>query len=164
MRLDSAQFALTHSMKKSHLNRFEILLVLLPILLMLGAMTWIMKKLPQNEFKLSHALSDSRLIELMDKEKNKVSFEQVHINSSSRLLAFMSGVSTIIFVITMLSYSGYVAMLGGEIPDFSRLWTIVMGLGFGVVPYGFNRLSKKSPTGADVSSESGSAAAAKPGV
>ena len=144
MHLDSVQYILNHPVIRNHLNNFELFLVLLPVLLTLCLVFWVVKVLWKLGYNLMSALSDNRLLAVKDKDGKVVTTQQVHINSSSRLLAFLSGMATIVFVITMLSYCGYVVLLGREVPDFSRLWTIVAGLGFGVLPYGFNRFGKKA--------------------
>lgn len=55
--------------------------------------------------------------------------------SSSRLIAFLSSMSASILAICIFSYYMYFAVNGLETPEFEDLWTILVALGIGVIPY-----------------------------
>ena len=59
--------------------------------------------------------------------------------STSRLLAFITGLIAIIIAVCLVSYHGYALFAGcsGE-KQLDSLWKILAGLGIGVIPYGIN--------------------------
>ncbi len=59
--------------------------------------------------------------------------------STSRLLAFITGVTAILVSICLVSYYAYAMFAGcGNDAQLNALWKILMGLGIGIVPYGIN--------------------------
>ena len=59
--------------------------------------------------------------------------------STSRLLAFITGVTAILIAICLVSYYAYAIFAGcGNEPQLNALWKILMGLGIGIIPYGIN--------------------------
>ncbi len=59
--------------------------------------------------------------------------------STSRLLAFITGVTAILIAICLVSYYAYAMFAGcGNDAQLNALWKILLGLGIGIIPYGIN--------------------------
>lgn len=112
--------------KFSHLSW---LIVIVPLVFLIGILIWVKIKL--SDFNLRRALSEIKII-----NNNKEEIE-----SSSRLLAFLSGVVALILSVTLILVSLYVYLETGLVPDFSHLVNVVLALGIGVVPYTVNRIA-----------------------
>ena len=65
----------------------------------------------------------------------------VYMPSVSRIIVFLSGLTTLAVVVCFVSYNAYCMIKGQPLPDFKNLFEIITGLGLGVVPYGFNKLT-----------------------
>lgn len=63
------------------------------------------------------------------------------VGSTSRLIAFLAGIVALLVSVCLITYYAYfmIAECQGNI-NFSELWTILAGLGIGIVPYGLNVL------------------------
>jgi hypothetical protein len=61
--------------------------------------------------------------------------------SVSRLVAFISGITSVSLAVCITSYYFYRSFLGHENVDISNLSNVLYGLGLGVLPYGFNKIS-----------------------
>lgn len=61
--------------------------------------------------------------------------------SVSRIIVFLSGLTTLAVVVCFVSYNAYCMIRGIVLPDFKNLFEIIVGLGLGVVPYGFNKIT-----------------------
>ena len=105
--------------------------------------------LSRGGFKLSSALSENVKVEIPNpdetakKDKPVITIDKP-ISSSSRLIAFMSGVSAITIAISTVTFYFFCVMSGRTIPEMKNLWEVVFGLGIGVVPYTANRFFAKS--------------------
>ncbi len=74
-------------------------------------------------------------------ELKQVDGKTEHVESSSRLIAFLSGIValTISLTITMVSMHKYLST--GTLPDFQNLVNALLALGIGVVPYSINKVA-----------------------
>lgn len=122
-------------------------LIILPVLLLLLAMIFLFFLL-RGKFRLSDCFKENEPVTVTNPaflQPNALpnTPQQITIqpNSSSRILAFISGITAVVAAICALSYAFYVNLLTGSFPDFSKLFDAIMGLGIGIVPYGFNRLA-----------------------
>lgn len=67
--------------------------------------------------------------------------EEVNKVSISRLMALVTGILTIIFVLLVCCLFIYCFLKGKTMPDLDKLVAIFVSLGIGVVPYSFNKVS-----------------------
>ncbi|HXU28844.1 MAG TPA: hypothetical protein VN698_16560 [Bacteroidia bacterium] len=68
--------------------------------------------------------------------------EPIYYPSISRIIAFLSGLTTLIVVVSFMSYYAYCMFAGfTEMPKFEGLSNLIMGLGLGVLPYSVNRVA-----------------------
>lgn len=65
----------------------------------------------------------------------------VYQPSTSRLIAFLSALTTLIIVICFISYYAYCMIRCKELPAFEDLFNVVLALGLGIVPYGVNKVT-----------------------
>jgi hypothetical protein len=68
--------------------------------------------------------------------------ENIQPKSSSRLLAFISGLVSIGLASVFCSFWVYRFFQTGASPDLSHITNVLLSLGLGVVPYAFNKISK----------------------
>lgn len=61
--------------------------------------------------------------------------------STSRLLAFVSGLTTVGLATCITSFYFYRSFLGDANTNLGNLSTVIYGLGLGVIPYGFNKIA-----------------------
>jgi len=61
--------------------------------------------------------------------------------SISRLLALISGVTSVALAACVATFYMYRWSLGDTNPDIGHLSTVLYGLGLGVIPYGFNKVA-----------------------
>jgi hypothetical protein len=67
--------------------------------------------------------------------------------SASRLIAFLTGVVALTIGICMCTFYMYCYFnTPGNMPDLSKLSTVILGLGIGVIPYGTNQVSSALKT------------------
>lgn len=113
----------------------------------LGLFAYIARRLRIEGFKFFDALSTCDPVKAKDpNDPNKETFE--YRNSSSRLIAFMSGLAAIVISITLMSFYFYDILIGTTVGKeyFDGIWKIIAGLGIGVLPYGFNMFSTSPNT------------------
>lgn len=65
----------------------------------------------------------------------------VYYLSSSRLIAFLSALTTLLIVVCVMCYYAYCMMKCNQMPDLKHLLELFLGLGLGIIPYGINRLT-----------------------
>ena len=100
----------------------------MPVTMLLFAIVFAFK------FRNSKELKFSRLIGLSEKND-----EDDKLLSSSRFIALLTGLTAIFVTTTLVMYYGYIMVAECNIKlPLSQLWTIIAGLGIGVIPYGFN--------------------------
>jgi hypothetical protein len=134
--------------KEAILSFGQWLIVWMPVLLFLLLFVYFMIRLRQEKFKLSEALSSCEPREVSTSNDPTVK-EVKLIPSSSRLIAFMSGLEAIVISTTLMTFYYYdiIAKVGD--PQSSYLdsaWKVIAGLGIGVIPYGFNMLKEAQKT------------------
>lgn len=61
--------------------------------------------------------------------------------SVSRIIVFLSGLTTLGVVVCFVSYNAYCMVKGIPLPCFKNLFEIIIGLGLGIIPYGFNKIT-----------------------
>ena len=61
--------------------------------------------------------------------------------SISRLIAFISGITSIALATCIVSFYFYRSFLGEQNINLGNLSTVLFGLGMGVLPYGFNKIA-----------------------
>ena len=66
--------------------------------------------------------------------------------SVSRIIAFVSSLTTLAVIVCFISYYGYCMLKHQPLPVFENLFEIIFGLGLGILPYGFNRVTETSKT------------------
>jgi di/tricarboxylate transporter len=115
-----------------------VIVFFMPVTMLIFALIFTIK------FRNSKELKFSRLVGLTE-DVNK----EDKLLSSSRFIALLTGLTAIFVITTLIMYYGYimVAECNIELP-LSQLWTIIAGLGIGVIPYGFNvwnRNNKENP-------------------
>ncbi|MCC6370543.1 MAG: hypothetical protein IT236_05995 [Bacteroidia bacterium] len=125
------------------------LLILLPVLLFLYLSLYFMRWLKFEKFKLSDALAnDSPNSEFsititttpdpkdLTKQIVTETKEPNYSKSTSRLIAFLTAISSIVIALCLITFYayGYVTK-SGQMAGLDELWKIIAGLGIGVVPY-----------------------------
>jgi hypothetical protein len=66
----------------------------------------------------------------------------VYRPSVSRIIAFISSLTTLAVIVCFISYYGYCMLKHQALPVFENLFEIIFGLGLGILPYGFNRITE----------------------
>ncbi|MGA7161333.1 MAG: hypothetical protein WBZ48_10050 [Bacteroidota bacterium] len=124
------------------------LLVSMPVLLLLLLLFVSLAVLKRTGFNLGDALSENEPVQKTIPNPNaNLATAKPTINiseypqSSSRLLAFLTSIVAIVLVISATTYSFYVGLKFGKMPDLGSLQTFALSLGVGVVPYAFNRIA-----------------------
>lgn len=140
--------------KEVVLSKPQKVLVILPILLffMCLLITFLFAKRSKVDFKQAlfcdepeevTKLSGSQTnptetvkVSLLDKDGNLV-----YMPSVSRIIAFLSSLTTLAVIVCFVSYNAYCMLTKQNLPDFKNLFEIIAGLGLGIVPYGFNKIT-----------------------
>ena len=145
--------------KPIDLGFFQWLIVWMPVLFFLFLFLFFMTRLRKEGFKLADALSSCVPIEITNisattngittvsppttSSDPPVPKDMILLRSSSRLIAFMSGLTAIVISITLMTFYFYDILAGVNTSQTSYLdsvWKIIAGLGIGVLPYGFNMI------------------------
>ncbi|WP_338870798.1 hypothetical protein WBJ53_23700 [Spirosoma sp. SC4-14] len=164
-KIDKAQPSATCRFCQSELSAGERWLVSMPLLLFVVASFYVLSRLRQEGYKLSDALKENYTVDVkntpeaatakLETQKNLMAeganaaeaeavtqtTTEVRPQSTSRLIAFFAGMAAIIVSVSAITFFFYVYLRTGEQPEFESLWNVVLGLGVGVVPYAFNRIS-----------------------
>jgi hypothetical protein len=149
------------NLKPIDLGVFQWLIVWMPVLFFLFLFFFFMSRLRKEGFKLADALSSCVPIEVSDVAPvasgiisvppppdpgtTPVPKIMILLRSSSRLIAFMSGLTAIVISITLMTFYFYDVLAGVNTSQTSYLdsvWKIIAGLGIGVLPYGFNMIKE----------------------
>ncbi len=164
-KLDSTNKALSDSLKKvttgevcktccakAELGWRQWLLVFLPVLFTLLLGIYFIRWIKKDGFKLADALSATQgstntVTERRTDAANPAqpavetttTTGQEPVRSTSRFIAFITGVAAIIIAVCLVTYYAYFAIAGCPAPpNYEDLWKILAGLGIGVIPYGVN--------------------------
>lgn len=101
-----------------------VLIGCLPMLMLLFSLIFIWKFRKSDDFKIS------KLLAVSDDEK---------VQSTSRFIALLTGLTAIFVAATLVMYQGYILVAQCDSTmDIDRLWKILAGLGIGIIPYGIN--------------------------
>ena len=96
--------------------------------LVMGVIMLVLLLVKLNSYNLKEALSTDH------DPKNR-------IPSASRLVAFISGISAILFSFCIFVFYTLVYIKTGEYPDIEPLTNSLLALGIGVVPYSINKVT-----------------------
>jgi hypothetical protein len=135
----------------NHLSFQQALIITSPTLLSILFMVYCIVRLRKEGFKLSDALAGdcpvSREIENPKYDPQNVKAAPATITvvdypkSSSRLIAFFSGLAAIVISVTTVTYFFYMYFRTGQTPDLDKMSTIILSLGIGITPYALNKFS-----------------------
>jgi hypothetical protein len=128
------------------------LLVFLPVIFTLLLGFYFIRWIRKDGFKLADALSATQattatVVERRTDPANPVqpvvetttTAGQEPVRSTSRFVAFVTGIAAIIIAVSLVTYYAYFAIAGCPAPpNYEDLWKILAGLGIGVIPYGVN--------------------------
>lgn len=125
-------FVCNNKSMTTYQNVLVILPVVLGILFIIILIFWIRV----SNYSLKDALSSRQIKLKKDDDTINVS---APLPSTSRLMAFITGICAIIIALCLTTYYGYyeIAECNGKM-EFDGLWKILVGLGIGVLPYGIN--------------------------
>jgi len=140
------------------LDTAEKLYVFLPIVLFLILFFIMLRRLRLSGFNFAKAMEGDTPIAI-DKinpaatpgntQPSTISVSQVDVNgdpvmpkSSSRLLAFFSGMAALTVALCLVSYYVYFGIRGTNAPSMDGLLEAVLGLGIGIVPYAMNKITQ----------------------
>lgn len=131
------------------------LLVLSPIVLFFLVLLYLALRLRNEGFKLADALDETtpKIKTIENPQYNvttavtgtvppTINVTDSPNRSTSRLIAFLSGLAAILIAVSSASYFFYMYFRTGHEPDISKLYYILLALGIGVTPYVFNKLSE----------------------
>ncbi|MBS1513643.1 MAG: hypothetical protein JSS63_01335 [Bacteroidetes bacterium] len=135
---------------KKDLDTFEkIIIWITPVMFLFFSFLCIIFLL-KSRFDLGDTLSeyveipkfDSSGNAVLDSNKNQVN-ESVKKKSSSRFIAFFSGLAAIIISLSIATFTIYriIKYPYAKLPDFSNLLAFIIPLGIGVIPYSFNKVA-----------------------
>lgn len=131
------------------------LLVWLPPVLFIVLFFYFMNWLKKDNFKLSDALSKdepdyfeaseakpdpsdpTKTITITTRTPN-------YPKSASRVIAFLSGLTSIVIGICLITFYAYAFVYAKPMPDIEAIWKIIASLGIGVVPY-VSKIAKGGP-------------------
>lgn len=115
------------------------ILIASPIILGILFISYFIYELKKNSFNFAEAVSGKVLEKSSNESKGVKQIEDKYIGSTSRLLAFITGLSAIVIALCLTCFYGYymISECNGKM-EFDGLWNILIGLGIGVIPYGIN--------------------------
>ena len=149
------------------------IITLMPITVAIATFSFFLNWLKKEHYKLSDALSGCDPVTLVNKTTTTVTTQGSQNPSSaaapltaipnqstevanttdtlpkstSRLIAFMTGVTAIICSLSFMTLFIYSHLFGTDATlNFDGIWKILAGLGVGTIPYGFNMWKKRSTT------------------
>ena len=165
--MTSSSFAQGNKVPKT-ISSLEQFLAYLPVILFVLVLIIIFWKLNKESYKIGDALKENTTIEisednpaLAEKPKpattgaNDVSPQPtdtttattpfvpktIQPKSSSRLIAFISGLVSVGIATSLCSFWMYTYFNGDKNVDLSHLTNVLLSLGIGVIPYAVNKIS-----------------------
>jgi len=124
------------------------LLVLLPVVLGVFTFNYIMRWLKKDGFKLSDAVSATPVPVApaaapaggVAGTPPATTPPPPPVPSTSRLIAFLSGIAAIVMALCFTTYFAYFSLIDkpSGITAFKDLWPILASMGIGVIPYAVN--------------------------
>lgn len=143
------------------LGFLQWLIVWMPVLLFLFLFLFFLIRLRSEGFLIANALSSCVPVEVANvaPDVNGIIMisapatpsnppaprDMMLLRSSSRLIAFMSGLTAIVISITLMTFYFYDVLSGTNTSQtlyLDSVWKIIVGLGIGVLPYGFNMIKE----------------------
>ncbi len=136
------------------LSSQQKLLIMLPVALFFLCLfiTFLFAKKYHFNFRKSFNSEDAEQITIQSNPKVnpnetiKITFlengKPVYKPSVSRIIAFLSSLTTLAVIVSFISYYAYCMLKGIDLPDFKNLFEVIVGLGLGIIPYGFNKVTK----------------------
>lgn len=132
------------------LSTLEQLLSFAPIVFYIGTTGIIFLKLKKEDYKIGDALKENEIItvsvpnpseETARSESAPFVDQKTQPKSSSRLLAFLSGMLTLGLSSVFCSFWIYRYFQTGLSTNLDDIVEVLLTLGLGVVPYAFNKIS-----------------------
>jgi hypothetical protein len=137
----------------SALDGWQRLIVFSPFIFSIIVGGYCAYRLRREDFRLSEALAESN--PMFKKNVPNPNFnadnpgdepptiEQIDLpnKSTSRIIAFFSGMAAIVISLAATSYFFYMFLKTGKAPEIDKLFDILLGLGIGVIPYSFNKMA-----------------------
>jgi hypothetical protein len=148
-----------------------LIITFMPVLLAIAAFSFFLNWLKKEHYKLSDALSGCDPVTLVSKTTTTMTTQgspnpplatappaalpnqstevanttDTLPKSTSRLIAFMTGVTAIICSLSFMTLFIYSHLFGTDATlNFDGIWKILAGLGVGTIPYGFNMWKERS--------------------
>jgi hypothetical protein len=125
-------------------------LIFLPVMLFLIFSILLFFKIKKSSVTLSQLLSEKDVVVAQQNAAAAAGVSQPPSTpptpapaSTSRLISLLTGVTAVIISVCLTScwIYGYVLKPESGGPDFKNITTLLITLGVGVIPYGFNRIS-----------------------
>ncbi len=153
---NAATPAITHTVTTGcvdcgrHISWKQTLVIGMPVILFIIALCLIAIKLKNEGYQLKNALEDEPIItDVPNPSYNATTNptvpatikEKECTQSTSRLIAFLSGICALIVAISTVTYYFYMYFRTGQEPNIDKLYDILLALGIGVTPYAFNKVS-----------------------
>jgi hypothetical protein len=136
---------------KDPLTIQQFIMVFAPVILFLIGAVYASIRLKRKNFFLADALTekDPTLITIQNPKydpTNPTTPATINISnypkSSSRVIAFFSGMAAIIIAVCTVSYFFYMYFRTGVAPELDKLFNILLALGIGVTPYAVNKIGE----------------------
>lgn len=127
-------------------------LVFLPAIFFFLLFYYFMGWLKRDGYKIADALSACEPLTLKNQTKDGTGLvinsteTQVLPRSSSRLIAFLTGLAAIIIGLCLTTYYIFITVAGCSSQNLEDFWKVIAALGIGVIPYGAN-MWKESKAG-----------------
>jgi hypothetical protein len=119
-------------------------LVFLPTVFFLLLFYYYMGWLKKDGYKIADALSSCEPLTLTQETKDAAGNvtasigNQVLPRSSSRLIAFLTGLTAMVIGLCLTTYYIFISLADCPNPDLDGLWKVIASLGIGIIPYGAN--------------------------
>lgn len=127
---------------EANLSSLEWVIVFLPSAFFLLMFYYFMGWLKKDSYKLADALSSCDPVKISDPEKSDGSKIDVLPRSSSRMIAFLTGLAAIVVALGVLTVQFYGFLTENKSFETDGMWKLLLSLGIGVIPYGINMFTK----------------------
>lgn len=110
----------------------------MPFIMVAFAIVFFIVFYKSKEFKIASLIGISKKSEIGTDEA-----KEIEIQSTSRFIALLTGLTAIFISTTLIMFYGYIMVAQCNTSfDFDGLWKILAGLGIGIIPYGINVWNK----------------------
>jgi hypothetical protein len=163
-KIDSALTQKCNTEKQNEINKqnctnkeltfYQKLLVMMPVLFFIALLFIVLKTgekvgfnfkqafyCEEPETKIESAATDANPSATITTTVVDINGNPIYYLSSSRLIAFLSALTTLIIVVCIMCYYAFCMMKCHEMPDLKHLMELFLALGLGIIPYGINRLT-----------------------